>query len=306
MKPSQKLMVILAALLFAQDARCLYAAEKIKIVATTSTFASLAGEITGEAAEIYYVASPNQNIHFITPTPKDVLKTKRADVFIHGGLDLEVWRAPLLNAVGKKDFLTGERSIDASEGVSLLEVPEHDHVLSRLDGDVHVYGNPHYWPAPENAKAIASGIAAKLSELYPEHKNEFLARAEDFKSRMDTKIKDWKTRMAPFKGTKIVTYHNSWVYFLDAFGLETLIHLEPKPGIPPTPKHLKHVIEKMKEHRVKVIVREVYEENRTPKKAAQETGAMVVTLPIEVGQIKGGYADLIENNIAELEKALKS
>lgn len=284
-----------------------FAAEKIKIVTTTSTFASLAGEVTGETAEIYSVASPNQSIHFIAPTPKDVLKTKKADVFIHGGLDLETWRDPLLQAAGRKEFFTGERSIDASSGITLINAPGHDHPvdgsLSRLHGDIHAFGNPHYWPDPENARRIVDTLAAKLAELYPDHKDEFLARAENFKNRLNAKIENWQTRLAPYRGTKVVTYHNSWPYFLRFCGMEVLDFLEPKPGIPPTAKHLSHIIEEMRAANVKVIVREVYEEKQTPEKVAQATGAAVVTLYMEAGQVKGRYIDLMEANVAALEKA---
>src|SRR3989338_722964 len=78
----------------------LFAAEKIRIVATTSTLAGMARELMGDEADIHYVASPTQNIHFIQPTPKDVLKIRKARAFIHQGLDLEAWRDPLLVAAG--------------------------------------------------------------------------------------------------------------------------------------------------------------------------------------------------------------
>src|SRR4051812_15703403 len=81
------------------------ALKKIRIVATTSTFASLAKEIAGDRAEIYSIASPNRDIHFISPTPRDIMKLKKADLFIHAGLDLEAWRGPLLDAVGRLDLM---------------------------------------------------------------------------------------------------------------------------------------------------------------------------------------------------------
>jgi len=76
----------------------LFAAEKIRVVTTTNTLASIVQEIAQDRVDIYFIASPNRNIHFISATPKDVLKVKKADVFIHQGLDLEAWRNPLLNA----------------------------------------------------------------------------------------------------------------------------------------------------------------------------------------------------------------
>src|SRR3989338_6926999 len=144
----------------------LRAGKEIRIVATTTALANLAAEITGDKADIYSIASPRQNLHFIAPTPKDVLKVKKADVFIHIGLDLEAWRPPLVDAAGRPDFICprGSRQIDASRGVALLEIPV---TLSRTEGDIHAYGNPHYWLDPDNGKTAARNIAEGLARLYP-------------------------------------------------------------------------------------------------------------------------------------------
>lgn len=279
------------------------ASEKIKIAVTTSTIADLTFSIAGEKAEIYTIASPSQNIHFISPTPKDVLKTKRADVFIHGGLDLEAWREPLLDAAAKREFISGERSIDVSQGIPLLEVPES---LSRIHGDVHVHGNPHYSVDPEAAEQMAQNIADGLSLLYPEDRVVFQKNASALKTKLESKMTEWQERMKPFAGEPVVCYHNSWVYFLQRFHLKSFGFLEPNPGIPPTPRHLKELIEQMKTAHVKVIVREAFNESGTPQKTAKATGAKVVLLASEPGEIKGDYTALIEHNLNELEKALKS
>lgn len=282
---------------------CAHAAEKIKIAVTTSTIADLTSSVAGERAEIYTIASPSQNIHFITPTPKDVLKTKRADVFIHGGLDLEVWRDPLLDAAGKKEFISGERAVDVSQGIQLLEAPES---LSRIHGDVHAHGNPHYSVDPKAAEQMAQNIADGLSALYPEDRVLFQENAAAFKARMETKLTEWQKRMKPFEDAPVVCYHNSWVYFLDRFHLKSFGFLEPNPGIPPTPRHLKELIERMKSARVKVIVRQAFNEAGTPQKAAKAAGAHVVMLVSEPAEIKGDYIAMTEHNLNELEKALKS
>ncbi len=276
---------------------------KIKIAATTSTIASLTAAITGEKAEIYTIASPSQNIHFISPTPKDVIKTKKADVFIHGGLDLEVWRGPLLDAAGKKEFISGERAIDVSTRIPMLEAPE---TLSRIHGDVHAYGNPHYSVDPEAAKQMTQNVADGLSALYPGEKDLFQKNAADLKTRLNEKIADWQKRLSPFAGAPIVSYHNSWVYFLTRFHLTPFDNLEPNPGIPPTPRHIKGLMERMKASGVKVVVRQSFNESGTPNRIAKAAGAKSVLLYSEPGEIKGDYIALMERNVSELENALKN
>jgi len=280
------------------------AAEKIKIAATTSTLESIAKEITGEAAVIHRIASPKRDIHFISPTPKDVLKVKKADVFIHLGLDAEPWRQPLLEAAGNASFISGERAIDVSKGITLLEVPRD---VSRKEGDIHLYGNTHYWTDPENAKIMAQNIAEGLGLLYPEYAADFSARAFEFTSRLDQKTAEWKSLLAPYEGVSIITYHNSWPYFAKRYGLLIAGNIEPKPGIPPGSRHTAELMRLMKEKNIPVIVEESYYEDKTARKIAQETGAAVVAFVQSVGAVEESpdYIAMMDYNVKALESALK-
>ncbi len=277
--------------------------KKIKIVTTTSTFASIAKEIAGDKVEIYFIASPKRDIHFISPTPKDVMKLKSADVFIHAGLDLEAWRGPLLDVVGRTELMwpSGEKQIDASKGITLLEIPTS---LSRAEGDIHLYGNPHYWMDPANGKIVAHNIAEGLARLYPEDGDFFQKNDEAFGKKIDEKMKEWERIASPHKDEPIVTYHKNWSYFAERFGFVVVGQLEPKPGIPPTPKHMAELIHLMKEKGVKVILKESYQESRTPAKIAKETGAKVLLLAQSVEETKeaSDYISMIDYNIRELTR----
>lgn len=302
----KKILFLMAVIFLFMGSQNVWAESKIKIVATTTNFADIAQEITKDRAEIYSIASPKRNIHFISPTPKDVLKVKKADAFIHGGMDLETWRESLLNAAGRTDLMWpfGEKQIDVSQGISFLEIPVS---LSRSEGDIHAYGNPHYWTDPENGKIIARNIALGLSKLYPSLATEFKKNAADFEARLDVKINEWVQLMSPFRNQSIVTYHRSWPYLAKRFQLSILGELEPKPGIPPTAKHLAELKETMKKNHAKIIIEETYFETRTPEKLAKATGASVVTLLQGVGEIKEAlhYIDMIDWNVRQLVAAFQ-
>ena len=283
----------------------LYAADKLSVVATTTALADIANEVAQDKIHAYAIASPKQNIHHYAPTPKDVLKVKKADILIHEGLDLEAWRQPLLDAAGNTRFLgEGQCSIDVSKGISLLEVPTS---LSRAGGDIHAFGNPHYISDPESAKIIATNIAEGLARIAPENADFFMKNAEAFNRKMDEKIKTWKERLAHFNGAPIITYHRSWSYFAQRFGLVIVGEIEPKPGIPPTAKHLAEIIQLIREKKVKVIIKEPFEDTQAPKKIAQETGAQVVTLSQAVGEPKSAkdYLSLMDQNVSLLQEAFE-
>ena len=283
----------------------LFASEKIYTVATTTSLADIAREVAQDKIQISAIASPKQDIHHYAPTPKDVLKVKKAEVLIHEGLDLEAWREPLLDASGNMRFLgQGQNSIDVSKGIMLLEIPTS---LSRAQGDIHAFGNPHYIGGPENAGIIASNIAEGLAKIDPDDADFFLKNAKEFNKKMDQKIKEWQEQLAPFKGAPVVTYHRSWSYFTKTFGFSIVGEVEPKPGIPPTAKHLSELIRLMKEKKVKVIIKEPFEENQAPKKIAEETGAKVVTLSQSVGEPQGAkdYISMMDQNVHVLKTAFQ-
>ncbi|NDC39786.1 MAG: zinc ABC transporter substrate-binding protein, partial [Proteobacteria bacterium] len=216
-------------------------AEKpIKVSATLPTFASLVQEIGGERVEVSAVASPRFNPHFIEPRPSDVLRVKRADLFVHGGLDLEGWRLPLLDAVARSELRPGgDRQLDLSIGIPLLGVPTTP--VSRSQGDIHLFGNPHFWTDPQMGVIMARAIAAKLTALDPAHAAEYSAREAIFSTKIQGKIAEWQEAASQIRGKKVVGYHDEWLYLLRFLGVNLEQVLEPKPGIPPSPQRLQFI-----------------------------------------------------------------
>ena len=151
-------------------------------------------------------------------------------------------------------------------------------LVNRAEGDIHIYGNPHYWLDPENGKIIARNIANGLERVDPSNKATYEANLQSFNNRIDQKMKEWEAKMAPFKGTKIIAYHNEWVYFETRFGLQIVDFMEPKPGIPPSPSQLVKVIKEIKANNIKVIISSPYFTTSSSDVVAKQTGAKELTL----------------------------
>jgi len=280
-------------------------AAPLKVVTTLSTFADLVKTIGGEQVEVSYIAPPKFNPHFIEPRPSDVLKVKKADLFVHAGLDLELWRWPLVEAAGNREGMPGgSRELDFSRGVKLLEVPQGS--VSRAEGDIHLYGNPHYWLDPRNGKIMAQTIAEKLSELDPEHISFYNERMRVFTRQLDQRITEWESRTASILDRELVAYHNSWPY-LAAFAVLTIEQfLEPKPGIPPSPKQIEFIERHIREQKIRAIVQESYFPRETAETVAKRTRIKVVLLYQNVGQAPeaSDYLSMMEYNLSALVSAL--
>src|SRR4051812_31747812 len=204
-------------------------AGTIKVVTTTTDMKSITELIGGNKVSVLSIATGYQNPHFVDPKPSYIISLSNANLYVTVGLDLETgWSPQLLASSRNTRIQKGSRGyVDASEGVGLLQVPSS---VNRGEGDIHIYGNPHYWLDPLNGKVIARNIANGLERIDPGNKSFYESNLEAFFIKIDSKLKDWSAKMAPFKGSKIIAYHKEWVYFERRFGLQIVDFMEPKPG----------------------------------------------------------------------------
>jgi zinc/manganese transport system substrate-binding protein len=300
----KKVLFAAAAVLFAASA---FAQSKLNVVTATEDLAAIAREVGGDRVNVDSIARGYQDPHFVEAKPSFILKLQKADVLIVVGRELEIGWLPPLQAQSRnaKIQVGAEGYVDASLQASILEIPTGQ--ITRAMGDVHPLGNPHYWLDPENGKRIAKEIADKFAQLRPNDRAVFQQRLTDFTSRLDTAEKGWLAKMAPYKGTKIVTYHRSFPNFAERFGLDIVGYVEPRPGIPPTPQHTLDLINEMKRQNVKLVLVEPYFDLKTPDAIGRETGAAVLVMPPSVGGTKDvpDYFKLFDYDINLLIAAIQ-
>ncbi|MBP7146814.1 MAG: zinc ABC transporter substrate-binding protein [Acidobacteria bacterium] len=255
----------------------------LRVVTTLQDLASLTDAVGGARVTTFALAKGYQDPHYVDAKPSLVLQLSRADLLVVAGLDLEAgYLRPLVDQSRNARIHPGSPGyLDASAGCEVLQRPTGE--VTRAMGDVHPYGNPHYWTDPENGRVVARAIAARLAELDPAGAAAYQANLQAFEKRLDAKLGEWQAKMAPFRGTKIVTFHNSWPNFAKRFGLEVAGHVEPKPGIPPTPSHTLDIINLVRNAGIKVILVEPYFDLKTPKHIASATGARVLVFYPSVG-----------------------
>jgi ABC-type Zn uptake system ZnuABC Zn-binding protein ZnuA len=333
----------------AQKAAADSASEPLQIVTTIPDYAWAAREIAGDLAAVEPISRGDQDAHFVRPKPSFQLHLRDADLFVTTGLDLELWVPTLLDAAGNRQVLEGASGyVAAWPGIELLEKPA---TLSRSEGDVHIYGNPHIHTDPLNMVMIARNVLAGLEKVDPAnaalyrqretaledrlHRRLFgdelvdllggdtlarLARSGKLWSFLEGKeyprgsghalaerIGGWLGQAAPIRGRKLIGYHKNWIYFATRFDLDMVGYVEPKPGIPPTPRHVKEIIELIRDRGIRVILSANYFDPAKPQAIADRTGARVVLVPLysdgEVGI--DGYEQLIDAWIGRLVEAFE-
>jgi zinc/manganese transport system substrate-binding protein len=281
MKPIKRLTFLAIAALAASAAALPYPA-RLSVVATTPDLAAIAREIGGDAVDVKALAKPTEDPHFVDAKPSHIVTLNRADVLIEGGAELELgWLPPLLESARNAKIAAGAPGrIVASQGIPMLEVPA---TFDRSRGDVHALGNPHFMLDPLNVRIIAGHMAEHFSQVSPASAEMFKANLARFNATLDTKFADWQRQLAPYAGTKIVTYHKDFAYLAERFKLEVVETLEPKPGIAPSAAHLARVIATMNAQSARVILVQPYQNRRTAETVARQTNATVLDAPQQPG-----------------------
>lgn len=320
------LIALLLAFPAAPTPRPPHVADKVKVVASLTTYAAIAREIVGDRGTVTSIATGDENPHYVQPKPSFVPALGDADLFVTTGLDLELWVPALLDKANNPKVTEGGPGyVAAYAGIDLLDVPTS---FSRAQGDIHVYGNPHIWTDPVNAVQIARNILTGLKRVSPENADYFETREKDFEDRMyralfgDELVKllggptladldrqgklldflkskqyqgaplvnrlgGWLKEAMPFRGKSVACYHKEWDYFSREYGVPCIDYIEPKPGIPPTPGHVLEVINEMRDQHIQVLLSTNYYDRNQVLEVAQKTGAKAVIVPSNTGDASG-------------------
>lgn len=276
------------------------AGAKVRVVTSLPDLADLTRQIGGDRVQVDFIVRGDQNPHFVEVKPSYMLKLKSADIFFIIGMELEMWAPQIVD--GSRN--TKLDVVDLSKNMPKLEVP------SRVDasqGDVHRFGNPHYWLDPRNVRPLTNEIIDALVKVSPNDDQYFRANAEAYLKKLDVKIAEWEATIKPFAGKKIVTFHKSWPYFANWLGLVVADQVEPKPGIPPSPSHTAELIKLVRESEIKAIIVEPFYDTSAAEQIARSTSAKVIRLTTSVGGVEAAkdYISMMDYNIATLAAALR-
>lgn len=246
-------------------------ARTLRVVGSSTDLMAIAKEIGKERVESYspFPGYQEPELWVEEVFPSWIIKASRADSYVRIGLFADVWAETLITDARNPRIDPGSPGyVDASQGIQVLEVPTGP--VDRTMGEIHIQGNPHYLLDPLNAKIVADNILRALVAVLPSDAAFFEANATDFKRRIDDAMPRWQSMAAPLRGKKLVTYHKTWSYFLQRFGLEAVGYVEPKPGIEPSPQDIRNLVNAMVREKVRLIIHAPVYHARLPQAVAQQ------------------------------------
>lgn len=226
-------------------------------------------------------------LHDYQLLPADMKALEKANVFVINGAGMESF----MGRVGEQ--FADLTVITASEGIEMLS-----------DEGGHV--NAHVWLDPVRAAQQVKNIAAGLAEADPAHAADYAKNADAYAGRLTSLGNDLRAQLADVKSRDIITFHEAFPYFAEAFDLNVAAVIEREPGSEPTTQEIAHTVDLVREKGIGALFVEPQYPDRAAETIARETGAGIYTLdPIVTGDLsKDAYEQKMRENAKTLAEAL--
>lgn len=257
---------------------------RLQVFSCEPEWAELARVIGGNHIQAFSATTAQQDVHFIQARPSLIAKLRKADLLVCTGAGLEAgWLPVLQRRANNPAVVAGARGfLDLSEGIALLE---RRAVADRAEGDVHPEGNPHFHLDPRNLLPIAGRLAEKLVELDPGNAAAYRAGEQAFADSWRASITRWESSAKALRGQRVVAHHRDWGYLARWLGLEIAAMLEPRPGVPPTTRHLGDLLQLLETEPVACVIRANYQAAKASEWLAKRADIPAVALPYTVGGV---------------------
>lgn len=206
----------------------------------------------------------------------------------------------VMNGAGFEDFLKDAIGdipvIDASVGISLSCPDEHEH------SDHHHESDPHIWLSPAMARQMCINICGGLVKQFPEHTEQFHANLAALFLEFSDLIGYGHDQLLNLQTRELITFHDGFGYFAEAFDLHILEALEEESGSEASAGELVHLIELAKEHNLPAIFTEKNGSSAAADTIAAELDIRVFAL--DMAMSGDDYFAAMYRNIDTIKEAL--
>lgn len=277
---------------------------KVDVVTTTTTLKSIVQLIGGDRVSVISITKGSQDPHYVEAKPSYMVKLRNADLLVLVGLDLEIgWVDNIIRGSRNPRIAPGRQGyFNAGSVIQPIEVP--DGRVDRSLGDIHSGGNPHYYLDPVRMIEVGKALSERLKKIDPDGKEVFDLNYQKYQEEIRKKLDHWKSRVLRSKVKEVITYHRTVNYFLDRFGIKFVDAIEFKPGVPPTAKHILHLIDVVNSKKIPCILVESFFELKAATRIQKDTQVKVFRVPTEVEALPGvdSFFGLIETLVQSVEK----
>ncbi len=274
---------------------CAKAPEPVDVAATTLPVYEFTQALCqGTALRVGRLVTESVScLHDYSLNVNQVRLAEQAEVLVLSGAGLEDFM---------EDLLAGKTAIDASQGIALLEGEEHDHEEQDEHDGHHHESDPHIWLSPENAKIMAQNICQGLTRQYPQWEPVFTDNLQGLLVRLDALEQYGQDTLKTLSCRELITFHDGFSYFAQAFDLHILAALEEESGSEASAKEMISLIRLARAHSLPAVFVEKNGSVSAADILCRETGAKKATL--DMAMAGDSYFDAMYHNIDTIKEAL--
>lgn len=234
--------------------------DKLLVVTTFTVIADMARNVAGDTADVVSVTKPGAEIHNYQPTPKDIVRTDKADLVLWNGLGLELWFEKFLTQLGDVPSAT------VSEGVEPIDINK---------GPYTGKPNPHAWMSPTAALTYIDNIAIAMGAQDTDNADVYLSNAANYKKQIEQLTEPLRTQVKtiPEEHRWLVSSEGAFSYLARDFGLKELYLWPINADQQGTPSQVRNVIDTVNEYNIRAVFSESTISPKTAEQIARETGA---------------------------------
>lgn len=288
-----------------------------QLLATTYPVYLFASEITRGVEDVsisLMIDQPISCLHDYTLTVQDMKALERADVILLNGAGLEEAMEDALETVA------GTPQIDCSQGIALLEGEEHDHDHDHGDDDHQESGflsghshdhesDAHIWMDPQRACAMLENLAQGLAQLDPDNAALYETNARLATEQVTQAYDLMKIALEPLTCRELITFHDGFSYFAEAFDLEILRAIEEEAGSEASARDVADIVAEIQYHSLPAIFTEVNGATATAGMIQRECGVEIYPLNLMMSRQEdltpgiAAYLALLQTNVNTLLEA---
>jgi manganese/iron transport system substrate-binding protein len=281
--------------------------EKVQVATTISVIQDMVERVGGDRVEAFSIVPVGGSPETFQPSPRDAGRISESQVVFENGAGLDSWVEDLVESAGNEEQLV----VELSEGLKPLEGEEHEEEHAEEDEHSHEHGegNPHFWLDVQNARHYALRIQDALMEVDPEGAEEYEANAEEYLAELeelDGYIRE-QAKNIPEERRKLVTFHDAFPYFAEAYGFELVGVVLENPEAEPSSREVAEVIGTIEEEQVPAVFTEPQFNSGLADTIAQEAGVEVQELYTDTlveDEAGDTYEAMMRTNIDRISEAL--